>query len=499
MRGIHAIQTHDLQRSHRTRLVATGYLQQVMKGWYIASRPDEPAGESTAWFANYWKFCSAYLESRFGENWIITPEQSLLLHVGKWTVPDQLIVRVTAKARNRAQPLPHGTSLLDVKLPLPAGNSRVLLDQLRVYTLPAALCAVGADFFTRYPGEARAALGTIRDASEVLAPLLEGGHTTVAGRLAGAFRNIGRQDIADQIIETFKRGGHDTRELDPFDERLQIQPKHIAVSPYSTRLRMDWHEMRKVVLAQFPEAPGLPNDLSKYLRTVDDAYTSDAYHSLSIEGYSVTEALIKRVRAGNWNPTREKDDTTDQDRLAARGYYQAFQSVRRSVIAVLGQANPGGVAQVQHREWYQELFGPSVLAGILKETELAGYRRHAVYIRKSRHVPPPFNAVYDVMTTLFELLAEEQEPAVRVVLGHFAFVYIHPYMDGNGRMGRFLMNLLLAAGGYPWTVVPVTSRAEYMAALESASSEGDIAPFTQFLANLVRRGLAGEPAPLPGA
>ena len=61
------------------------------------------------------------------------------------------------------------------------------------------------------------------------------------------------------------------------------------------------------------------------------------------------------------------------------------------------------------------------------------------------------------------------EHPVRVVLGHFMFVYIHPYMDGNGRMGRFLMNLMLASGGYPWTIVPFESRADYMAALDSAN------------------------------
>ncbi|WP_317503891.1 Fic family protein [Idiomarina sp. HP20-50] len=37
-------------------------------------------------------------------------------------------------------------------------------------------------------------------------------------------------------------------------------------------------------------------------------------------------------------------------------------------------------------------------------------------------------------------------------------VYIHPYFDGNGRIGRFIMNLMLASGGYPWTVVPVERR-----------------------------------------
>jgi Fic family protein len=84
---------------------------------------------------------------------------------------------------------------------------------------------------------------------------------------------------------------------------------------------------------------------------------------------------------------------------------------------------------------------------------------------------------------------------VRVVLGHFLFVYIHPYMDGNGRIGRFLMNVMLASGGYPWTVIPVGDRNTYMSALERASVGEDIGPFADFVGGLVRRGLAGEPLP----
>jgi len=53
------------------------------------------------------------------------------------------------------------------------------------------------------------------------------------------------------------------------------------------------------------------------------------------------------------------------------------------------------------------------------------------------------------MPAFFDLLREETHPAVRVVLGHFLFVYIHPYMDGNGRIGRFLMNVMLASGRIP--------------------------------------------------
>jgi Fic family protein len=51
------------------------------------------------------------------------------------------------------------------------------------------------------------------------------------------------------------------------------------------------------------------------------------------------------------------------------------------------------------------------------------------------------------MPVLFEMLEAETAPQVRAVLGHFFFVYIHPYTDGNGRLGRFLMNLMLASAG----------------------------------------------------
>jgi Fic family protein len=97
------------------------------------------------------------------------------------------------------------------------------------------------------------------------------------------------------------------------------------------------------------------------------------------------------------------------------------------------------------------------------------------------------------MPILFELLENEPEASVRAVLGHFMFVFIHPYMDGNGRIGRFLMNVLLISGGYPWTVIPVEERERYMSALESASVRQDIAPFAKFMAELVQSSLSGDP------
>ena len=68
-------------------------------------------------------------------------------------------------------------------------------------------------------------------------------------------------------------------------------------------------------------------------------------------------------------------------------------------------------------------------------------------------------------------------------------------MDGNGRMGRFLMNVMLASGGYPWTVTPVSVRTAYMLALEQASVQDAIVPFARFIGGLVDKSLRGEPNP----
>ena len=56
--GIVAIRTKNMTRTHRERLVKNGFIKEVMKGWYIPVRPEEPTGESTAWYALFWGFCS---------------------------------------------------------------------------------------------------------------------------------------------------------------------------------------------------------------------------------------------------------------------------------------------------------------------------------------------------------------------------------------------------------------------------------------------------------
>ena len=483
--GTVAIRASTLTRVDRERLLKSGFIREVMKGWYIPVRPDGQTGESTDWYASFWAFCRAYLQERFGEDWCLGAEHSLALLTGDWTVPRQLLVRAP-KGGNKPTGLLHGTSIFDVRLEVPAADDIDVLDGLRVMRLPAALITCSPGHFAAHPVEMRAALAMVADASDVLNRLLAGGHSSVAGRLAGAFRNIGRNQIADAITETMRSAGYNVTEADPFADRPPVTIAQRETSPAVNRLRMTWALMREHVLARFPRPPGLPGDITQYMHQVEDVYATDAYNSLSIEGYRVSAELIERVRSGAWNPD-DALDSEHRDALAARGYWQAFQKVEESVRRILEGGNAGDVAHDDHSGWYRDLFSPSVSAGILKPTDLAGYRNGPVFIRHSLHVPPRSDAVRELMPALFDHLRNESEPAVRVVLGHFFFVNIHPYFDGNGRIGRFLMNAMLASGGYPWTVIPLAQRTRYMSALESASVEQDIGPFADLIAELVQQ------------
>jgi hypothetical protein len=116
-------------------------------------------GESTAWYASFWRFCAAYLKERFGTEWCFSPEQSLSLE-------DNVLCRVR--------------------------------------------CA-----------------------------------------------------------ETY-----------PFTDKPSLVMPARETSPYVNRIRLLWQRMRAPVIDRFPKAPGLPCNIEAYMKHVNDAYVTDAYHWL---------------------------------------------------------------------------------------------------------------------------------------------------------------------------------------------------------------------------
>jgi hypothetical protein len=66
--GRRVFRSNDFSRVHRERLVQSGFLQEVIKGWLISASPGVRAGDSTPWNASFWEFCAASLSLRRGGN-----------------------------------------------------------------------------------------------------------------------------------------------------------------------------------------------------------------------------------------------------------------------------------------------------------------------------------------------------------------------------------------------------------------------------------------------
>ena len=475
---IHGADT--LGRTHTERLVNNGYLQMVIKGWYIPSSPGSE-GDSTVWYVSYWSFITAYLDNRFDGKWCLSPELSLYFYSGNTLIPKQLIVRSELGTNNILQ-MPFGTSLVDIKASLPPEVEREPRYGVRLYPMEYALLMVGPDYYRRDALEARTCLASLREITPLVSAAIDGGHTTRSGRVAGALRSIGREEMADELLRMMRQVGHTVTEENPFEENVRLET--FAVSPYASRIRLMWMQMRKVVLAKLKVKP-VQQDAASVLAMMDATYVKDSYNSLSIEGYKITEGLLERVRSGNWDPEKDEADKERRNTLAARGYYQAYELLKQGVADCFSGQAPAQLYVKGHQDWHFQLFEPCIQAGIVKASDLVGYRRHQVYIKNSKHTPLNPDDLLDAMSALSDLMMEEENALVRAILGHFFFVYIHPYMDGNGRTARFVMNSQLVTAGYPWVVVPVERRQEYMSALEQASMEGNIEVFVRFIGRLM--------------
>jgi len=489
--GRSVLRTEDLRRPSREALIDAGFLQPIIGGWYMCSRPGAKDGDTTAWVAHAREFVSRYAQHRFGDDWSVDPDYSIKLHTGSNVTPKQIIIHSPAGNNSRME-LPFGYSIFVYKTrePLPVEHIDRVQD-LRAYSLPYALTCVSAAFFRTSKQDALVALRALPDASDLNRVLIETGQAAAAGRLAGALRASGRADLADEIVSVMRDVGHRVEETNPFAELLTGLGPLRKVSPYVDRLDLMWRRMRDDVLAQFSaSAQALPTgrrEIDAVMERIEERYVTDAYHSLSIEGYRVTEDLIRKVADGSWNPDEHAEDLDAGNAMAAHGYWKAHNAVKDTIRAALESrdANIGSLLRKDHGRWYRELFSPSVDARIIKAADLAGYRSDQVYIKNAEHVPPPRAAVRDLMPAFFDLMKDEQSPAVRAVLGHFAFVFIHPYMDGNGRIARFLMNAVLCAAGFPWTVIRLDQRPQYFGALNDASARGDIRPFGRLISECV--------------
>lgn len=482
------IQSRQLTRLERERLIGAGCLTEVIKGWYLLTSPDANSGGTTAWFGGFWSFIKKYLDERFGVNqYCLSAESSLSFHAGDTTVPRQIVI-LTKKESNKVINLIHDTSILARTELNNFPDEIEFFNSIPIMSISTALSRLSASYYKTHPKNLEIILKLQKlNASDVSRALLKHQSPASASRIIGAYEYFGDSLKAREIKETLGAVDFKLNIQNPFQEYEAKLNSSRLTSPHSARIRIMWKEMREDILAIIEtsaiQAPDILLLADKRIKIIQDTYRQDAYHSLSIEGYQVTEELIEKIKNGDWDAHSNEDDRKQKDAMAAKGYLSAFDSVLESVKKTLTGMDMGFVLIEDLQKWYRELFTPAVRANLFQPERLAGYRNMPVYITNSRHVPPHHEAVVDCMQTFFELIREEEHPLVKAILGHFIFVFIHPYMDGNGRIGRFILNLALISGGYNWTIIRIEKRTEYMHHLEEASTNGNIKPFALFIIN----------------
>jgi len=116
------------------------------------------------------------------------------------------------------------------------------------------------------------------------------------------------------------------------------------------------------------------------------------------------------------------------------------------------------------------------------------YRKINVTIAGADHVPPDFIEVPEQMGNFinwYRTHGLNLHPAERAARVHADFVKIHPFIDGNGRTARLLMNLELMKDGYPAVVLPVERRLEYYETLDMAHVKNDYDPFLSLMTEII--------------
>jgi Fic family protein len=482
------VHSKNIKAKPQALLVKQGYLKRIIKGWYLfdGDLSTQKTGESALWYESIWSFISQYLSERFENNYWLSSEASLDIHTDNNCLPAQIVVFVKNGTEDIIR-LPNNMSLLITQSKVEP-ESLIEYRNIKVYPLEKAIVKSTPTSFRKNPASMQVAL---RNANfeKVIEALLELKNTASAGRLIGAYNALDMR-VESKKLETIMMGIFGKiKIIDPFVVAPIILANEKKEAPSAKRIRILWHEMREDIINRFghcqPEFDFFSRPIDQTLAMINELYVHDAYNSLSIEGYIVTPELIERVSHGKWSPDTLEQDNNAKNALAARGYYDAFNSVKESLVQAYNKEDINYLIDIGITQWYSSLFKPCVTAGLVSEIDFAGYRKGPIYIRNSRHVPPASEQIMDCMTALKESISEERSFVVKAILGHLFFGYIHPFFDGNGRTARFLMNFLFVVGGFKWIVIKQENKGLYLDALESASVGKNIMPFAQFILDTI--------------
>lgn len=219
--------------------------------------------------------------------------------------------------------------------------------------------------------------------------------------------------------------------------------------------------------AEIAAARPLPEPTLRSL--LDDFTIRFAHETTAIEGNTLTlhetQVVLENGITIGGKTLREHLEVVN-----IRTAWEAVQDLVRHKVPLTEEIILG-----LHRGITQGILGP----------EAGRYRTQPVYLRGSMHVLPDPTRVPQLMADFVEQFRDrraDDHPIRYAARAHIHLAGIHPLIDGNGRVSRMVVNLLLMRDGYPPALYTMTNRSAYLQALETAQFQGDIDPFVRVTA-----------------
>ena len=310
-------------------------------------------------------------------------------------------------------------------------------------------------------------------------------------RLASLAAELRNEPLARQLEQQVARISHrqNTPSRTGVGGRITVPPV-LKDAPRGTgstwldaqaiRLYRQEAEVRHIVgntAGQFPKFPW-----SRLRANAEQNKAYDAYHSTTMEGYRISREISDAIVRGEPLPEGPKDQKTLEAAMAVQGYTVAYEQV----LERARRNEPINADLIL--DLYEALFRPSVDAGITDVAALRGWRATSVGLRGWRYVPPNPKKIPDLIGGLERFASRASlDATTRALLVHLEFVTIHPFMDGNGRLGRLLMNYALLTGGLPWVTIRSDERIPFFRAIEQAQVDDAASPFIEFVWHLIRQ------------
>jgi len=207
---------------------------------------------------------------------------------------------------------------------------------------------------------------------------------------------------------------------------------------------------------------------SPALRRVEqEANVYHIHHTVALEGNTMTLEQVRDLLETG----RSVEGKSFSEHAEVVGLDSAMRFINASLLHRVGDITLEDILDIHLRVLGHT--DPTV-AGQLRTTQ--------VYVAK--HVPPPPSQLQELMSQFLAWLNHPNSVAMHPIryaaLAHYHLVYIHPFLDGNGRTSRLLMNFLLMQAGYPPVIIRHHDRPAYYEAL-SIAQEGDTRPFVRFV------------------